>query len=356
MKKFLLMIGAVILVGCASSKDLIYGSSSDSIAVVEWDEETGILNELQNEKTGIASGCIGYSSKHQMLYLATGRYPKDGSPNGRLYIINKDGKVSLKSKFNFPHGYSYLTTDRSGNFLIAASYSSGHIDVFSLDDEGIPHLTDTAFEDKNTAHAVLLSPNNKSLYVPFVKENNSLHQYSFDAEKGKLKALNPAQAKVHPTAGPRHLRLHPTKPIIYTSNEQAIGVSVYSLNDNGTLTFKQICQANDSVAGPGLSASSLVVTPDGKYVFSAQRGRDAAQNFIHTYKIQEDGTLKAAGKTFCDHIPWMLRLTSDGSHLLVSATSTGSLSSYEIQADGKLVKKSKTNWGKNFRDMIVIEK
>lgn len=355
MNKFLLLSAVLLLSGCSSSRDLIYGSSSDSLAVVEWNKETSTLTELQNDKTGIVSGCIGYSAKHSMLYLATGKYPEDGSPNGRLYKIGKNGKVSLRSKFYFPHGYSYFETDRSGKFLIGASYSSGHIDVFRLDDEGVPHLCDTAFEGKNTAHAVLLSPDNKSLYIPFVKENNSLHQYSFDARNGKLSAKNPAQAEVHPTAGPRHLRLHPDLPIIYASNEQAVGVSVYNLNEDGSLTFKQICPANDTVAGPGLSASSLVVTPDGKYVFSAQRGKDAGQNFIHTYQIQEDGTLKPAGKTACDHIPWMLRLTSDGKHLLVSATNTGSLSAYEIQSKGSLVKKSKTDWGQNFRDMIVIE-
>ena len=355
MKKLIVLCALALITGCSSSRDLIYGSSSDSIAVVEWNKETGTLTEIQKDKTGISAGCIGYSPKHKMIYLATGRFPTDGSPNGRLYKITKDGKAKLRSKYYFPHGYSYFEVDRSGNFLIGASYGSGHIDVFKLDDEGVPHHTDTAFEGKNTAHAVLLSPNNKSVYIPFVKQNNSLHQYSFDSDKGKLSPLNPAQAKVHPTAGPRHLRLHPTKAIVYASNEQAIGISVYFLNDDGTLTFKQICPANDTVAGPGLSASSLVVTPDGKYVFSAQRGRDAAQNFIHTYKVLEDGTLKAAGKTACDHIPWMLRLSSDGTHLLVSATNSGTLTAYSIQNDGSLKKKAQTGWGKNFRDMVVVE-
>lgn len=355
MKKIALIFGLVLLVGCSSSKDLIYGSSSDSVAVVEWDRETNTLKELQNEKTGIASGCIGYSPKHSMIYLATGRYPTDGSPNGRLYKIGKGGKVSLRSKYYFPHGYSFFEIDRTGQFLIGASYSSGHIDVFRLDDDGVPHHTDTAFEGKNTAHAVLLAPNNKSVYIPFVKQNNSLHQYTFNSDNGTLKPLNPPQAKVHPTAGPRHLRLHPSKAIVYASNEQAIGVSVYDLNEDGSLKFKQICQANDSVAGPGLSASSLVVTPDGKYVFSAQRGKDPKKNFIHTYKVQEDGSLKAAGKTDCDHIPWMLRLSSDGKHLLVSATSSGNLKAYKVETDGKLTQVSKTDWGKNFRDMVVVE-
>ena len=355
MKKLIILGALVLITGCTSSKDLIYGSSNDSVAVIEWDKESGTLKALQNEKTGIASGCITYSQKHQMIYLATGKYPTDGSPNGRLYKINNDGKVSLRSKYYFPHGYSFFEIDRSGQFLIGASYSSGHIDVFRLDGEGVPHHVDTAFEGKNTAHAVLLAPNNKSLYIPFVKQNNSLHQYSFNDKNGTLKPLNPAQAKVHPTAGPRHLRLHPSKAIVYASNEQAVGVSVYELKEDGTLKFKQICQANDTVAGPGLSASSLVVTPDGKYVFSAQRGRDVAQNFIHTYKVQEDGTLKAAGKTACDHIPWMLRLTSDGKNLLVSATSGGTLTAYTIQESGSLKKKSKTDWGNNFRDMIVVE-
>lgn len=38
---------------------------------------------------------------------------------------------------------------------------------------------------------------------------------------------------------------HPTKPVIYFSNEQHVGVSVYDQNNDGQLTFKQACDVID---------------------------------------------------------------------------------------------------------------
>ena len=353
MVKILLCLSLILAAGCSSSHDYIYGTANGSVSIVEWKD--GKLKEIQKLETGV-SGAICYSPKHGTLYVVSGRATKDGSPNGRILTLDENGKVALKGKFNFPHGYTYIALDYTGDYLIAASYGTGHTDVFKLDAEGMPHLKDTVYENKNTAHAVLISPDNKYVYIPYVKQHNSLHQYSFDAQTGKMKALDPPKAEVHPTAGPRHLVRHPSKPFVYSSNEQAVGVSVWSSNENGTLTFKQICPANDTIAGPGLSASSIVITPDGKYVFSAQRGKDPKKNFIHSYEVLSDGKVKPIGKTPCDHIPWIMQLTSDGSHLLVSASTGGTLTAFEIQTNGSLAEKAKNKWGAGFRHMIVIDR
>jgi len=352
--KILVLLSLILSFGCSSSQDFIYGHSGDYVAVIEWKDNK--LTEVQKLPGAKISGAIGYSPKHNTLYASTGRYPTDGKPNGRIFSIENDGKISLKQEYAFPHGYAYFAIDKTNQFLIGASYSSGYNDVFRLDSKGIPTKTHTVYEGKNTAHAVLISPDNKYVYIPYVKQHNSLHQYSLDSINGTLKALNPAKAEVHPVSGPRHLAQHPGKPFVYSSNEQGIGVSVYKMNNGGTLDFKQNCPANDSKPGPGKSASSLVVTQDGKYVFSAQRGRDAKENFIHTYKVLDNGTLKPFGKTPCDHIPWIIQLSSDGSHLFVSASKSGTLTAYKIEAGGKLSKGSHINWGINFKDMVVVPK
>ena len=353
MIRLLTILLLLLSVGCSSSRDLIYANSGEYIAVAEWKDNQ--LTEIQKLPGALIPGAIAYSPKHQTIYSSTGKYPSDGQPNGRIFSIQKDGTLKLKQKVSFPHGYAYFAVDKTNKYLIGASYSSGYNDVFKLDEKGIPHLVDTVYEGKHTAHAVLISPDNKYVYIPYVKEHNSLHQYLFDDNTGKLKALNPAKAKVHPVSGPRHLRQHPTKPIVYSSNEQGVGVSVYKMNDNGTLNYQQICPANDTVPGKGKSASSLVVSTDGKFVFSAQRGKDPKDNFIHTYKVLKDGKLEPFGKTPCDHIPWIIQLSSTGTHLFVSASTEGTLTAYKILENGKLQKDSKIDLGKGFKDMLVIQ-
>ena len=45
--------------------------------------------------------------------------------------------------------------------------------------------------------------------------------------------------------GPRHIAYHPTKSIIYFSNEQHLGVSAYDITKSGTLKLRQVCDAVD---------------------------------------------------------------------------------------------------------------
>lgn len=353
MKKFFTLLLLLTVVGCSSSPNFIYANTGKTITVLKWQD--GILKKFQEIPGAGTPGALAYNPKHQTLYSATGGSPKNDTQNGRIYSIQKDGTLTLKQKFLFPHGYAQFTVDNSNNFLMGASYATGYNDIFKLDLNGVPQLTDTVYEGKNTAHAILFSPDDKYVYVPYVKQFNSLYQYSLDRTTGKLKALNPPQAKVGPNAGPRHFAMHPNMPIIYTSNEQALGVSVYNMNENGTLKLKQVCPANDSKAGPGKSASSLVVTPDGKYVFSAQRGKDPKDNFIHNYKIKDDGTLLPSGKTVCDQIPWIIKLSTDSKYLFVSATTDKTMTSFKINSDGSLTKASSLDLENACRHMVVIE-
>jgi len=83
--------------------------------------------------------------------------------------------------------------------------------------------------DKSEAHCILTTPDNKFVYVPYVKGNNAIYQYRFDAESGQMTALEPKNANPPEGTGPRHMSYHPTKPVVYFSNEQHLGVSAYDI-------------------------------------------------------------------------------------------------------------------------------
>ena len=82
---------------------------------------------------------------------------------------------------------------------------------------------------------------------------------------------------------------HPTLPMVYFSNEQGIGLSSYSREANGQLKVEQdISVLPPGMSKIGLSASDLLITPDGKFLYA---GRGHRQDFsrISRYRVLEDG-------------------------------------------------------------------
>ena len=122
-------------------------------------------------------------------------------------------------------------------------------------------------------------------------------------------------------SGPRHMAYHPTLPMVYFSNEQGVGLSTYHREPNGQLKIEQdISILPPGISKIGLSASDLLITPNGKFLFAGLRGH--SQNFDHIsrYRILENGMAEFLGLTKADKTPWGLTLSPDGKFLLVTAT------------------------------------
>jgi 6-phosphogluconolactonase len=299
---------------------------------------------------------IAYHAHRHQLYVAPNR-PKDDVPtDGLLIQLDAGGKMQKGKKIQFAHGSDYLSLDRSERFLLSASYFEGTVDVYSLDAKGLPEkVVSSLYNGRDKSHAVLTSRDNRFAYVPYVKDQNSLYQYSFNDKTGKLVPLKHAQAKVPMGVGPRHIAFHPTKPFVFFSNEQQLGVSSYSMDDQGGLKLLQVCDPLDTKPGQGLAASDIVITPDGRWIYASVRGFGRELNAVFRYEVLANGKLKAVGKTDTDTIPWALGLSPSGSHLFVSATQGGTLTAYKINEKGDLKKLAATAWGKGFRDFVVVK-
>jgi 6-phosphogluconolactonase len=99
-----------------------------------------------------------------------------------------------------------------------------------------------------------------------VKGNLAILQYAYDGNTGKVTPLKPKEAKPPLGSGPRHMAYHPTLPMVYFSNEQGIGLSSYRREANGQLKVEQdISILPPGMSKIGLSASDLLITPDGKF-------------------------------------------------------------------------------------------
>ncbi len=289
-----------------------------------------------------------------LVYITTNR-GKDGIAPGATIELESDGTHSQTFPFQGANGYSYLSLDHTQKFLLGCNYGDGFVDVYALDKNGqVGDRVSSLNEGKKAAHCVLPSPDNGSVYIPYVKDSNALYQYHFDAETGALSPMEKLNADPPEGTGPRHLAYHPTLPILYFSNEQHLGVSVYDRDEAGALTIRQVCDLPLSdIPADGISSSDIVITSDGRFVFAGIRGHKHDCDYIARYQVLENGELKALGVTPADAIPWGLALSPDGNWLLATGFKSGTLMAYRVGDEGELTRAGTLEWDENISDIVT---
>ena len=313
------------------------------------------LRIAQRIELGFPAATITAHPSKPLLYVASAR-TGEKETLGAVVTLNDQGEYASHQKITLQHGYSYLSVDRAGNFLLGANYSDGQVDVYSLDKQGLPNDRVAALDEgRRNAHCVLPSPDNRCVYIPYVKDTNAIYQYRFDADSGKLAALSKKNAMPPDNTGPRHMAYHPKLPIAYFSNEQHLGVSVYNRDESGELSLLQVCDAvKEKTPLEGVSSSDIAITPEGAFLFAGIRGHKRDFDWISRYRILSDGKIELLGLTPADKIPWGLTLSPDGRYLLATAFQDGTLTAYEIGSDGGLRKVASIPWDEKISDLVTV--
>jgi 6-phosphogluconolactonase (cycloisomerase 2 family) len=314
------------------------------------------LKVAEKRDFGFNGRVIAAHPKEPLLYVSGGGAERGKVP-GAVVTLAQNGNYASHQPVDLNDDAAYLSLDRSGAFLFGVSYGNGRLNVYRLDEKGVPgKAVATVDVGKKEAHCVLVSPDNNYLYIPYVKGNLALLQYRFDASSGAVTPLNPLNANPPPGTGPRHLVYHPTLPMVYFTNEQGIGLSTYERLSDGQLALRQdISILPEGMSKDGLTASDLEITPDGKFIFAGVRGH--SQNFdrIARYRVGEAGKVELLGLTPADKIPWGLALSPDGKYLLVSATTGATLSAYRITTEGGLEKAASLSWDAEISDLLTLK-
>lgn len=330
--------------------------STSSLWIVKAEPAGGSLELSVSEKVELdfAPATIVSHPEKPIVYVSTNR-GKDGVAPGAAITLNAKGTLAKTTGFDGSNGYSYLSLDRANRFLLGCNYGDGFVDVYQLKEDGsVGDRVASLNEGRKNAHCVLPSPDNRSIYIPYVKDTNALYQYHFDADSGALTPMEKLNAEPPEGTGPRHLAYHPTLPILYFSNEQHLGVSVYDRAGNGQLSIRQVCDLT-GVTPPeeGVSSSDIVITRDGRFLFAGIRGHRHEFDFISRYEVLENGEVKHLGLTPADKIPWGLALSPDGKYLLATGFQSGTLMAFAVGADGDLSRVGTLAWDPQISDVVT---
>jgi len=323
--------------------------SSKGIYHCKFNTETGQLSQAELAAQVHGPGFLAMHPSGNVLY-AVGSLDK--TPSVIAYKIEAEGgnvKLDLLNSVAIGDGgAAHVSVDSKGKMLLTAQYGGGSVGVFSLAPDGsiiertqlVEHQGGSKVvkdrQDHPHAHWTGFSPDQKFAFVPDLGLDKIMI-YRVDTEEASLSTHGFGEAPQG--GGPRHMAFHPNGNWIYVVNELALTLSVFDFDaENGTMTRKQTIEAVPKEVMKREqfnSGSEVCVHPNGRFVYSANRGHDT----ISVYQIdQANGTLEVVQiEPMRGATPRNFNIDPTGKWLLVAGQDSHTLASFVIDAEtGKL--------------------
>ncbi len=331
----------------ATGGSFVYVSNADSrdIHVLSLDPATGDLTPVQQLAltTPGALNPMAVSPDRRFLYAAQRAEP---FPVSCFAIDQLSGELTYLSNASLKASTPYIITDRTGRWLLAASYQGSLISVSPIGQHGFLQPVHQVIRTEPNAHSIQVDMSNRNVFVPSLGGDVFL-QWCFDAVTGRLSANSPAGVKVSQGAGPRHFAFHPNNRRVYLLNELEASIYVYAYDaESGTLSELQTTLAlPPDFSGPplgmpgqstngGPKAADIHITPDGRFLYASER----TTSTLTAFRIDAaSGLLENIGSVPTEKTPRGFNIDPTGRYLLAVGQDSHNLAVYSIdQSSGAL--------------------
>jgi 6-phosphogluconolactonase len=284
-------------------------------------------------------------------------------------IDRKSGSLKEIGRGPLAESLPYIQVDKSGRWLLGASYGANLVSVNAIGKDGKVAEPHQVIPTARNAHAIVTDKSNRWVFVPHLG-TDQIFQFRFDAKTGKLAANTPPTVQIKQGAGPRHIILSADNKFAYLLNELTAVVTTLSL-DQKTGLLTQVSEASalapDSKLKPGAGrpspgrdvsqdiwASDLHLTPNGKFLYAAER----TGNQIGAFSVDgATGKLTWLSTTPTEAQPRGFRIDPTGRFMVVSGEKSETLSTYAIGADGSLkrIGQYPTGKGSNWVEIVSFD-
>jgi len=379
MTRFNLVIGIALsalltLAGAAQAATFVYVSNAEDGNIGMYTlQPDGTLQPGPRFDAAKVVMPMSVSADKRFLYAAARSKPFT------VFTYAIDGKTgALKQLSTAPLAESlpYIAIDKTGRYLLGASYGAHLVSVNAVAKGGKVSEPIQVIPTARNAHAIITDKTNRYVFVPHLG-TDQIFQFRLDAKTGKLTANTPPVVQLKTMTGPRHIIMSPDNKFAYLLNELTATVTTLSL-DAKTGLLKEVSSASalpaDSKLVPGaprgavgvpgqpprdtsndIWASDLHVTPDGKFLYAAER----TSSSIGAFSVDAaTGKLTYLSSTPTEKQPRGFRIDPTGRHMVVSGEKSDTLSVYEIDgASGalKLLQKYPTGKGSNWVEIVGFD-
>jgi 6-phosphogluconolactonase len=362
-KEFFLYAGTYTGFKYISHGNPVRGGHSEGIYVGRFRPATGELTEAHLAVKISNPSFLAVSPDHKFLYaasedpLSVGPARDHESYVSAYAIDRKTGKLRLLN--SVPSGGTstcYLSVDKTGKYVLTASYGSGSISILRVRKDGslgeqtsfVQRIGHSGNQTQAHPSANDVSPDNRFVAVPDLGLDKVLI-YHFDPTTGTLSPLDPAFAALPPGSGPRHFVFDAAGKHAYLMNELTDVVTVYAWDSaRGTLTALQdVSTELPDYVGTNHTAE-IVISPNGKFLYQSNRrlNKDDVRgpDTIGVFAIDpEKGTLTPVEQTLTGGVmPRSFAIDPTGKYLLTANEITNNIVVFSIdEATGKLSKTGK---------------
>nr|WP_245398830.1 beta-propeller fold lactonase family protein [Oceaniglobus trochenteri] len=298
----------------------------------------GSLEKLQTVPLSGRGLPVAVSPDRKRLYASVLGDVVDGREQAwyeTFCISPGDGRLERINVINAPARMAHISVDKTGRYLLGASYRGNFIVSHALGDKGIPQ---PAFADYRDApgkpHQLMTDPSNRFALAPNLGADLVM-MLTFDERTGQFRHNTPNCVTTHDGAGPRHVAYHPTGNAVYLINELdgTLIVYTYDMRNGQMVRMQETSVVPDDHEGPAWSAQ-ILVTPDGRHLYVTDRNAHSITGFAidpRTCRLSKRRIMAT------EETPRGFDIDTTGRWLVVGGKTSNHLTSYGIDpVDGSL--------------------
>jgi len=292
------------------------------------------------------SSPLALAPDRRFLYAALRAPP---FPLTSFAIDRANGNLTPIAEANLPDSMAYIATDRTGRWLLSASYPGSLVAVHAIDaDGGIRGAAVQVIATPPKAHCILPAPLGEFVYATSLGGDAVLRWRlgwkGLDESSLRLTRLRTG-------SGPRHLAFASDRSL-YCLNELDATLDVLTEDENSdALVVRQTLRL---LEGEGKrAAADLHLTPDGRLLFASER----ISNTLHAFRIPSEGAeLVPLGASPCEATPRGFAIDPDGRLLLCAGQTADAVGVYAIDAsNGRLTRLGRYPTGPNPNWIEIVD-
>jgi len=309
----------------------VSNAASKEIYVLAMNRDTGDLALIAKvpvpgtDKPSPASMPMAVTPDRRFLYAAL---RSDNFPASSFAIDHTTGQLTHIATTPLQDSMAYIVTDRTGRYLLAASYPGNKLTINPIDEQG--HIVERPthiIPNRPKSHCILVEPTNKYCYATSLR-SDTIMEWKFDPSSGALSPNGSSEVHTKPGAGPRHMALHPNRRFLYLITETTDTIGVYAIDPAlGILMELQFVDALPADFKEQPAAADLHVTPDGRFLYGSERKTST----LAGYRIDpEKGTLSPIGHFPTEKTPRGFNIDPRGRFLLSVGLDSNAMTVYRI--------------------------
>lgn len=330
---------------CPRGLIFVYVSNADSreISVLRLESESGNLTPVERVPVNGTVMPMAVSPDRRFLYAALRSEPYTAIS---FAIDPSNGTLRFLANAPLADSMAYISTDRSGRFLLCASYPGAKVTVNPIESGGFVKPPHQILACEPNPHAILTDPSNRHALVPSLSQD-CVMQWHFDAGTGKLTRNSIPSAHIEAKAGPRHFVFHPNLPFVYLVTEFEGSVRTFAWSaESGTLRQLQSVSALPmDFSAPHAKGADLHLTPDGRFLYVSER----VSNTLAGFTVDSvTGLLSRIGNFATEKQPRGFNIDSSGRFVLAVGQLSNSITCHAIDKEtGELTVVARHPMGKN---------